>query len=94
MRIALRPLQASRIACLAPPEMGLRLGGNETTRRSAGVERRRASCVPPGRRSVAAGAAAGAGVGMVGGDRAEPVDLHGAAVGEQLLELAAGPLDA
>ena len=45
-------------------------------------------------RSVATATAAGAGVGMVGGDGAEPVDLHGAAVGEQLLELAAGPLDA
>ena len=31
---------------------------------------------------------------MVGGDGAEPVDPHGAAVGEQVLELAAGPLDA
>ena len=44
-------------------------------------------------RSVAAGTAAGAGLGLVGGHGAQPVHLHGAAVGEQVLELAAGPLD-
>ena len=58
------------------------------------VPARRRQSTPPGRRSVAAGAAAGAGVRLVGGDRAASVDLHGAAGGEEVPELVAGPLDA
>lgn len=43
---------------------------------------------------AAVGAAARTAVGVVRGDGAEPVDVYGAAVGQQFLEVAAGPLDA